>query len=35
MDELTHNFVVLIGDLARIDLRAIAAGPLGANKEEV
>lgn len=35
MDELTQNFVVLIGKLARIDLRAIEAGAISANKEEV
>jgi hypothetical protein len=35
MDELTHNFVVLIGELAAIDLRAIGVRAMSANKEEV
>jgi len=35
MNELTHNFVVLVRDLTGIDLKAIAASAISVNKDQV
>jgi hypothetical protein len=35
MNELTHNFVVLVRELTGIDLKAVASTAINANKEQI